>query len=210
MFHSCSATTRFTPMHDAFVALRVVNNLLDQVFVCQVPAHCIDQQHNILMSITNVNIVIHFWASQNTPFGSQGTELWEPNIYICVPCLKAVYNSCKLQWLLQAAKFFFMYSFTPANILFLFRHLLTKIVIFINVCYQIKCFRGDRFSFFRSGFANISPTFLISCDVQTRYSKTLRYSEQYIRDHLSGIKVKISICSEYDAVSNFFALSRAA
>ena len=35
-----------------------------------------------------------------------------------------------------------------------------------------------------TGFANISPIFLIS--YQTKYSKTLKYSEQYIRDHLSG------------------------
>ena len=48
---------------------------------------------------------------------------------------------------------FFMYSFTHTNIVFLFRHLPTEIVIFINVCYQIKCFSGDSFSFFRSRFS---------------------------------------------------------
>ena len=80
----------------------------------------------------------------------------------------------------------FMYSFTHTNIVFLFRHLPTEIAIFINVCYQMKCFGGDSFSFFLgTGFANIPPTFLISCEVGTRYSKTLKYSEQYIRDHLS-------------------------
>ena len=41
-FQSCSARTWFTPMHDAFVALSVANDLLDQVFVCQVPVHCVD------------------------------------------------------------------------------------------------------------------------------------------------------------------------
>ena len=35
---------------------------------------------------------------------------------------------------------------------FLFRHLPTEIVILINVCYQMKCFSGDNFSFFRSRF----------------------------------------------------------
>ena len=50
----------------------------------------------------------------------------------------------------------------------------------------MNCFSGDSFSFLGAGFANIPPTFLISCEVQTRYSKTLKYSEQYIRDHLSG------------------------
>ena len=51
--------------------------------------------------------------------------------------LKAVYNSCKLQRLLQVAKFLFMYSFTTL----LFRHLPTEIVILKNVCYGIKRFR---------------------------------------------------------------------
>ena len=58
--------------------------------------------------------------------------------------LKAVYNSCKLQRLLQAAKFVFMYSFTTL----LFRPLPTEIAISINVYYQMKCFSGDSFSFF--------------------------------------------------------------
>ena len=51
-----------------------------------------------------------------------------------------------------------------------------------------------------AGFANISPTFLISCEVQKRYSRILKYFEQYIRNHLSGTKVRIWIGSEYDAV----------
>ena len=61
--------------------------------------------------------------------------------------------------------------------------------------------------FVGAGFANIPPTFLISCEVQTRYPKTLKYSEQYIRDHLSGIKVRIWICSEYDTVFNFSCIA---
>ena len=51
--HSCSVRTRFTPMHHAFVAFRVTSDLLSQVFVCQVSFHCIDWQHNLLMSATN-------------------------------------------------------------------------------------------------------------------------------------------------------------
>ena len=60
------------------------------------------------------------------------------------------------------------------------------------------------FLFIGAGFANISPIFLISCKVQTRYSKILKYSEQYIRDHLSGTKLGIWIASEYDAAFSFF------
>ena len=55
------------------------------------------------------------------------------------------------------------------------------------------------FPFLGAGFANNPPTFLISCEIQTRYSKTLKCCEQYIGDHLSRTKVKIWICSEYDA-----------
>ena len=66
----------------------------------------------------------------------------------------------------------------------------------------MKCFSGDSFSVLGIGFANISPTFLISCEVQTRYSKILKYSEQYIRNHLSGTKVRIWTGSEYDVALN--------
>ena len=66
----------------------------------------------------------------------------------------------------------------------------------------MKCFSGDSgrvsmvrvFPFLGAGFANIPPTFLISYEVQTRYSKTLKNFEKYFRDHLSGTKVRISIC----------------
>ena len=144
------------------------------------------------MSATNANRVGHLWASQNTPFGSQGIELWEPNIYIWVLSFQSVYNSSNLQRLLQVSKFLLMYSFTHTKIVFLFRHLPPEIVIFINVCYQMKCFSDDSFPFLGAGFANIPPTFLIS--------KTLKYSEQYIRDHLSDTKAKSWICSACHAV----------
>ena len=50
------------------------------------------------MSATNASMLSHFWASQNTLFGPQGTELWEPNIYIWVSFFKkAVYNSSMFQ-----------------------------------------------------------------------------------------------------------------
>ena len=61
--------------------------------------------------------------------------------------------------------------------------------------------------FFRSRFANISPTFFILCEVQTSYSRILKFSEQYIRDHLSGTKVRIWIGSEYDAAFNFSCIA---
>ena len=66
--------------------------------------------------------------------------------------LKAVYNSGKLQRLWQVAKFLIMNSFTHTNIVFLSIHVPTEIFIFINVCYQMKCFSDDSFSFFRSRF----------------------------------------------------------
>ena len=72
----------------------------------------------------------------------------------------------------------------------------------------MKCFNDDSFSFFlEAGFANISLTFLISCEVQTKYSRILKYSEQYIRDHLPGTKVRIWIGSEYDTVFDFSCIA---
>ena len=62
----------------------------------------------------------------------------------------------------------------------LFRHLHTEIFISIN---------------------------FISCDVQTGHSKTLKYSEQHIRDYLSGTNVRVWICSEHDAVFNFSCIA---
>ena len=121
--------------------------------------------------------------------------------------LKAIYNSCKSQRLLPATKFLTMYSFTHTNMVFLFRHLPTEIFIFINFCYQMKCLSDDSFSFLEAIFANIPPTFLILCEVRTRYSKTLKYSEQYIRDHLPGTKVRFWIYSEYHAVFNFSCIA---
>ena len=91
-------------------------------------------------------------TSQNTPFGFQGTELWQPNIYIWVFSSKAAYNSCKLERLLQVTEFLFMYCFTHTNIIFLSEYLPTEIVIFISACYQMKCFTGDSFSFFGNRF----------------------------------------------------------
>ena len=66
--------------------------------------------------------------------------------------------------------------------------------------FQLFLFRG-------AGFANISPTFLISSEVQTRYPRILKYSEGYIRHHLSGTKLEIWIGSEYDAVFIFSCIA---
>ena len=73
-----------------------------------------------------------------------------------------------------------MYSSTHTNVVFLFRYLPTEIAILINICYQIKGVVDDSFSYFGAGFPNTPPTFLTSCEVHTRFSKTLKYSEKYI------------------------------
>ena len=118
-----------------------------------------------------------FQPARTHHLGLKAKNIGNPTFTFVCFSLKAVCNSCKLQRLLQVARLLIMYSFTHTNIVFLFRHLPTKIAIFINVCYQMKCFSGDSFSFLGAGFANIPPTFLISCEVQTRYSKTLKDSE---------------------------------
>ena len=139
-------------MHDVFAALSVANDLLDQVFVWQVPAHYMNQQHNLLISATNANKMSYFSASQNTAFGSQGKNF--ENLMFTFGCfsLTAIYNFCKLQRRLQVATILIMNSFSHTNILFLFRCLPTEILIFINVCYQMKCFGDDSVSCFRNRF----------------------------------------------------------
>ena len=85
------------------------------------------------------------WASRSRTLRTQ---------YLYLSCcfvsffLKAAYDSCNLQRLLPVAKFLFMSSFIHTNIVFLFRQIPTETVIFINVCYQMKCFSGDSFSIF--------------------------------------------------------------
>ena len=41
LLQSCSARTGFAPIRHSFVALRIANDRLDQVFVSQVPVNCI-------------------------------------------------------------------------------------------------------------------------------------------------------------------------
>ena len=49
------------------------------------------------------------------------------------------------------------------------------------------------FPFSGAGFANTPSTFLISYEIQTRYSKIIICFEQYIWDHLQGTKTRICI-----------------
>ena len=112
------------------------------------------------------------------------------------------------QYKIQVAKFLFMYSFTYTNIVFLFKHLSAGIVMFKSVCnrrWSVSVM--ILFPFLGAGFANISPTFLISYKLQTRFSEILKYSERYIWDNLSGTKVRIWIRSEYDTVFNFSCIA---
>ena len=99
------------------------------------PEHTIwISRHITLKKHLGLNQHLHFEKFQKFTFG-------------CFS-LKVLYNSCKVQRILQVEKLLIMYSFTHTNIVFLFRHLPTEIAIFINVCYQMKCFSGDSFSFF--------------------------------------------------------------
>ena len=160
------------------------------------------------MSVSYANIVSHFWASQKTSFGSLGTEVWEPNIYIWVFFFE---GSIKF---LQATKTFASCSFC------LYTPFLSLTWSFFSSTYLMKLSSSKTlvtrwsvsvmiaFLFLRSKFfANISPTLLIWCEVQTRYSKILKYSEQYIGNHLSGTKVRIWFGSEYDTVFSFSCIA---
>ena len=146
---SYSVASFFTYVRWAtFVALGVANDLFDQVFVCQVPVHCIHYQHDILISATNTEWVF-FEPARTHNLGLKIQHFENP--FGCF-ALKAVSNTCKLKRFLQVTKFLFIYAFTSTNIVFLSRQLPTKIFIFIKACYQTKCLIGDSFSFFGSRF----------------------------------------------------------
>ena len=112
------------------------------------PLHRLQTQINKQTLQTQTEWVI-FEPARTHHLGVKVQNFENPIFTIGCFSLKAVYSYCKLQRLLQFAKFVSMYSFTHTNIAFLFRHLPTEIFIFITVCYQMKCFSGDSFSFFK-------------------------------------------------------------
>ena len=133
LFQSCSAGTGFTPMHLLLLVLQTIF-LIRSLYVKS-------------QSIASTSNTIFWWALQTKTewvifeparthhLGLKAQNLENPIFTFGCFSLKAVYNSCKLQRLLQVAKFLFMYSFTHTNIVFLFKHLPTEIVTFKNVCY---------------------------------------------------------------------------
>ena len=149
----------------------IVSHLFSHIFV---------EQQLLLLGLQTIFLIRSLYVKSQSIASTSNTTFWcalqmQTEWVICEPArthhlglkaqkfenpiitsgcfsLKAVYNSHKLQRLLKAAKFLLMYSFTFTNIVFLFRHIPTELFIFINVCYQMKCFSGDSFSFFRSRF----------------------------------------------------------
>ena len=139
-------------MHDAFVALSAVNDLLDQNLYVK------------SQSIASTSNTTFWWAlqrKQNESFLSQSEHIiWVSRhrnvrtqyLHLSVFIWK--------QYIIQSSykDFCILQSFwlcTPLPILtqsFFSWNLHTEIVIFINVSYQMKCFDGDNFSFFRSRF----------------------------------------------------------
>ena len=72
---------------------------------------------------------------------------------------------------MKVAKLLFMYSFTQTKIVFLFKHLPSEIVIFKNVCYQMKCFSRNSFSFFKE---QILPIFHLLFDFMWSLDKVFK------------------------------------
>ena len=81
------------------------------------------------------------WVSRERTLITQylhlGAFLWKENTILAI-----CENFRKLQ------SFCWCTPLLTLTYIFLFRHLPTEIVIFINFCYQVKCFSGDRFSLF--------------------------------------------------------------
>ena len=175
-------------MHYAFIALWDANNLLDQVFVWQV-----------LFTVSTSNTTF-WWALQTQTewviFESVRTNHWVSRYRtLKTQNLRFGVFLWKQYIILASYKVLFMYCFTHSDIAFLSRHLFTETVIFISACYQMKCCIWEQvLLMFHLPFW-FHVRFI-------RYSKTL-CSEHYFRDHLSGTKVRIWNCSEYDTMVNF-------
>ena len=150
-FQSCSARTGLAPMHDAFLALSVANDPLDQVFYVKSQSIASTSNNTFWWALQTKTEWVISEPVRTHPLGLKA-QIFENPIYPFGCCsLKAVYNSWKFQRLLQVAKFLIIYSFIHTDIVFLFRHLPTE-TVFINVCYRLKCFSGHSFSCFRSRF----------------------------------------------------------
>ena len=116
-FQSCSATTGFTPMHDAFVGLSAAKIYLFRYLYVK------------SQSIVSTGNTTFWWALQTQTewviceparihhLGIKAQNVWNPIFTFGCSTLKALYNSCKLKRLLLVAKFLIMYSFTHTNIL---------------------------------------------------------------------------------------------
>ena len=135
------------------------------------------------MSATNANRVSHFWASQNNIYVSRHRTLKNQYLHLGDFCL------CTPLLLYFSGTYLLKLSFSQ---MFVTRWSVSVVIVF---------------PFLGVGFANIPPTFFISCEVQTKYSKTLKYSQQYIWGYLSGTKLRIWVCSEYDAIFNFSCIA---
>ena len=131
----CSARTGFIPMHDTnsyhlYVKSQSIASTINATFWWAL-------QMQIEWVLRQRTLRIHYLHL--------GVFLWKQYIILA---------SYKDFWKLQS---FWLCAplLTRTNINFLFRQLPAEIVICIDVCYQMECFSGDRFSFLGAGFANI-------------------------------------------------------
>ena len=110
---SYSARTGFIPMYDTFVSLRVANNLFDRVFLSPIPLHRLAEW-------------FIFEPARTDHLGLKEQNFGNPIFRFGCFSLKAVYNSCKLQELLQVTR------------VFLFAPLFTLIQSFFPGTYLLK------------------------------------------------------------------------
>ena len=153
------------------------------------------------MSATNTNRVSHFSATQKT-----GQSFENPILVFGCFSLKAVYNSSKLQRLLQFAKYLFTPSISHTTTVFLFRHLPTEIVIFINVCYQKRCFSGDSFSLFEQVLLIFHLLFWFHVKLQrllqvAKFLFMYSFTTLLFRHRLTEIVIFINVCSQIKCFS---------
>ena len=157
-------------------------------------------------SVASTSSTTFWWALQTQ--SEWVTEHWEPDIYIwmfffesSIKFLQSHKDFCKLQRFCLYAP---LLKLTKSSFLSTYLLKLTSSKTFVtrkSVSVVIA------FPFFRSRFYQYFTYVLISCEFQTKYLKILKYSAQYIRDHLSGTRVRIWMGSKYDAVFSFSCIA---
>ena len=150
-FQSCRARTELLQIYGAFVAISVAMIFFIRSLYVKSQSIASTCSKTFWWALQTQTEWVTFEPVKIYHLGLKSQNFENPIFIFRCFSLKAVY--------LQVTKLLIMYSFTYTNIVFLLRHLPTEIIIFISVCYQMKCFVVIVFPFLGAGFCQYSTYF---------------------------------------------------